>query len=133
MNLNQYRNELIVGLSFLLMLMAFFYKNAQLSSRAEELFAMKQEVRNFKEIIAYKRVWGDKGLSKKIDKLQSVVPVSKVAWSKKGKKLTARYMELTPKELNKMMTKLMSLAVQITQLDISRSGENYNVECKCKW
>ena len=133
MNLNQYKNELIVGLSFLLMLMAFFYKNAQLSSQAEELFAMKQEVRNFKEIIAYKRVWGDKGLSKKIDKLQSVVPVSKVAWSKKGKKLTARYMELTPKELNKMMTKLMSLAVQITQLDISRSGENYNVECKCKW
>ena len=133
MNLNHYRNELIVGLSFLLLLAAFFYKNAQLSSQAEQLFAMKQEVRNFKEIIAYKRVWGDKGLSRKIDKLQTVVPSSKVTWSKKGKKLTARYRGLTSKELNKMMSKLISLAVQITELSITRSGENYNVECKCKW
>ena len=133
MNLNQYRNELIVGLAFMLMLMAFFYKNAQISSQAEQLFTMKQEVRDFKEIIAYKRVWGDKGLSKKIDKLQTIVPASKITWSKKGKKLTARYSGLTPKELNKMMTKLMSLPVQIAGLDIARVGENYNVECKCKW
>ncbi|OQX49585.1 MAG: hypothetical protein B5M46_04930 [Epsilonproteobacteria bacterium 4484_20] len=81
MNLNQYRNELIVGLAFMLMLMAFFYKNAQISSQAEQLFTMKQEVRDFKEIIAYKRVWGDKGLSKKIDKLQTIVPASKLPGS----------------------------------------------------
>jgi len=133
MNLNHYRNELIVGLSFILVLIAFFYKNTQVSSQAEQLFAMKQEVRDFKEIIAYKKIWGDKGLSKKIDKLQTVVPSSKVRWSKKGKKLTARYVGLTPKELNKIMTKLMSLAIQITELDIAKSGENYNMECKCKW
>ena len=133
MNLKHYRNELIVLLSFILMLAAFFYKNAQVASQAEQLFSMKQEVRNFKEIIAYKRLWGDKGLSKKIDRLKTVVPASKVTWSKKGKKLTARYSGLTPKELNKMMTKLMSLPVQIAGLDIARVGENYNVECKCKW
>ncbi|BAF70988.1 hypothetical protein [Sulfurovum sp. NBC37-1] len=133
MNLRPYRYELIVGISFFLMLIAFFYKNAQVSSQAEQLFTMKQEVRDFKEIIALKRVWGDKGLSKKIDRLQSIVPVSKVTWNKKGKKLTARYKELTSKELNKLMTKVMSLAVQIIELDISKSGENYNVECKCKW
>jgi hypothetical protein len=117
----------------MLVLIAFFYKNAQVSSQAEQLFAMKQEVRGFKEIIAYKKIWGDKGLSKKIDKLQTVVPTSKVTWSKKGKKLTVRYVGLTPKELNKIMTKLMSLAVQIIELDIAKSGENYNMECKCKW
>jgi len=133
MNLRPYRYELAVGLSFLLMLMAFVYKNTQVSSQAEQLFAMKQEVREFKEIIAHKRVWGDKGLSKKIDKLQSIVPASKVTWSKKGKKLTARYKGLSAKELNRLMTKVMSLAVQITELDIAKSGENYNVECKCKW
>jgi hypothetical protein len=132
-NLNHYRNELLVGLSFLVMLLAFFYKNTQIDSQAEQLFAMKQEVRDFKELVAHKRVWGDKGLSKKIDKLHTVVPASKVTWHKKGKKLTAHYNGLTPKELNKMMTKLMSLAVQITKLDIMREGENYSVECKCKW
>ena len=133
MNLRIYRYELIVVFSFLLLLMAFFYKNAQISTQAEQLFAMKQEVRDFKEIIAQKRIWADKGLSKKIDKLHSIVPVSKVTWSKKGKKLTARYKSITAKELNKLITKMMSLAVQIVTLDIVKSGENYNVECKCKW
>jgi len=133
MNLRPYRYELIVGISFFLMLITFFYKNAQVSSQEEQLFAIKQEVRDFKEIIALKRVWSDKGLSKKIDKLQSIVPVSKVTWNKKGKKLTARYKGVTAKELNKLMTKMMSLAVQIIELDITKSGENYNLECKCKW
>jgi len=133
MNLNRYRNELLVGLSFMLMLMAFFYKNTQISSQAEQLFAMKQEIRNFKEIIAYKRIWADKGLSKKIGRLKTIVPASKVIWSKKGKKLIARYSDLTPKELNKIMVKLMSLAVQITELNIAKTGNNYKLECKCKW
>ncbi|AKF23995.1 hypothetical protein YH65_00140 [Sulfurovum lithotrophicum] len=133
MNLRIYRYELIVGISLFVMLIAFFYKNTQISSQAEQLFAMQQEIREFKEIIALKRIWGDKGLSKKTDKLKSIVPQPKVTWSKKGKKLTARYKDLSAKELNRLMTKMTSLAVQITELDIARSGENYNVECKCKW
>ncbi|WP_294957270.1 hypothetical protein [Sulfurovum sp.] len=133
MNLKNYRNELLVGFSFVLMLMAFFYKNAQISSQAEQLFAVKQEVREFKEIIAHKRIWGDKGLFKKVDKLKNVVPASKMTWNKKGKKLTANYKDLTPKELNKLMAKLMSMAVQIVELNIKKSGDNYNMECKCKW
>jgi len=133
MKLNRYRNEIIVGLSFLLMIFSFFYKNTQVSLQAEKLFEMKQEVRDFKEIIVLKRIWNSKALSGKIDKLKMIVPVSKVKWSKKGKKLTARYNGLTPKELNKVMTKLMSLAVQIIELNIAKSGVNYNMECKCKW
>ena len=133
MSLKQYRYEFIVGFSFLLMLAAFFYKNAQVSSQAEQLFMMKQDIREFKEIIAQKRIWGDKRLSNKINKLQVIVPATKIMWSKKGKKLTARYKDLSAKELNKVMTKMMSLAVQIIELDITKSGGNYNVECKCKW
>jgi hypothetical protein len=133
MNVGPYKNELAVGLSFLVMLFAFAYKNGQVSSEAEKVFEMKQSVREFKEIIEHKRIWGDKGLAKKIDKLQNIIPSSKTTWSKKGKKLTAKYKDLTPKELNKLVTKILSLAVQIIELDISKSGENYNVEFKCKW
>jgi len=133
MNLHHYRNEWMVAAAFLLMIAAFFYKDAQVSSQAEVLFAMKQEVKEFKEILALKRVWSDKSLSKKVDKLKNIVPVSKVTWSKKGRKLTIKYKSLTSKELNKMMTKLMSLAVRIDELKITGSGEKYHVECKCKW
>jgi len=133
MNLRSYRNELVVGLSFLLMIFAFIYKNEQISSQAEKVFMMKQSVIELKEIIEYKRIWGDKGLTKKIDKLKNIVPSSKITWSKKGKKLTVKYKDLTPKELNKLMTKILSLAIQIVELDILKSGENYNMEFKCKW
>ncbi len=133
MNLNRYRNELIVLVSFILMLSAFFYKNSQIDKQAQQLFEMKHSVKDFKEIIALKRIWGDKGLSKKIDKLKSIVPVSKVSWSKKGKKLTAHYSNLTPKELNKLVTRAMNLAVQIISFKITRSGDTFNVEFKCKW
>jgi hypothetical protein len=133
MNLKLYKNELIVATTFVLMLFAFLYKNSQVSSQAERLFEIRQSVREFKEIIEHKRIWADKSLSKKIDKLQTAIPVSKGTWTKKGKKLTARLKDISPKELNRFMTKMMSLAVQITELDIKKSGENYNVEFKCKW
>jgi hypothetical protein len=133
MNLKLYKNELIVAVTFVLMLFAFLYKNSQVSSQAERLFEIRQSVREFKEIIEHKRIWADKSLSKKIDKFQTVIPVSKGTWTKKGKKLTARLKDISPKELNRFMTKMMSLAVQITELDIKKSGENYNVEFKCKW
>jgi len=133
MKLNYYRNGLIVGISFVLMLIAFFYKNIQLSSQMEQLSVIKQEVRDIKEIIGHKSVWSNKNLSKKVEKLKTMVPVSKVRWNKEGKKVTASYKELTSKELNRIITRLMSLAVQIVKLDIVKSGENYHVECICKW
>ena len=133
MSLGSYKKELIVLCSFLLMLMAFFYKNGQITSQAERLFEIKQSVKEFKEIIAHKRIWADKGLSRKIEKLHTIVPASKITWSKRGKKLAIRLKEITPKELNRFMTKMLSLAVQIIEIDIKKSGENYNVEFKCKW
>jgi len=133
MILKRYRNELIVGCSFLVMLTALFYKNTQISLEAEHRMMIKKEMEALREIIAYQKIWADKTLSKKIDRLKTLVSSSKVKWSKKGKKLTVQYKELTPKELNKIMTKLMSLAVQIHTLSIIKSGNHYRLECQCKW
>jgi len=133
MSFGLYKKELTVVCSFLLMVMAFSYKNGQISSQAERLFEIKQSVKAFKEIIAHKRIWADKGLSRKVDKLHTVLPASKIRWSKRGKKLTIKLTEITPKELNRFMTKTLSLAVQIREIDIKKSGDNYNVEFKCKW
>ncbi|WP_295419921.1 hypothetical protein [Sulfurovum sp.] len=133
MNLKKHQNELIALLALLLMLTAFFYKNAQVSSGAKQAGELKQSVNAFKEIVALKRVWADKKISKKLDKLKELMPASKVKWSKKGKKLTATYTGLSASELNKLTTKIMNLAVQIQLLDIQKVGSSYNVEFKCKW
>lgn len=133
MNLKRYRNELIALLAFFLMIGALLYKNAQRSSQAEEATSSMHEISEFKEIVALRKVWADKKISKKVENLKELLPESKVKWSNKGKEITAVYDELNSKELNNLISKILSLAVVIIQLDIKKSGSVYHVEFKCKW
>ncbi len=129
----RYQNELIVVLASLLMLIAIVYKNVQVSSSLESLALSKQEVSEFKELVILKKRWLDKRTSRKLDKLQKLVPSSKVKWQKKGKKLTASFRGLSSQELNKVITMILNLAVQIELLEIKNDHGSYNVEFKCKW
>ena len=129
----RYQNELIVALALLLLIIALVYKNVQVSSSTESLTLSKQEVREFKELVILKKRWLDKRTSKKLDKLQKLVPSSKIKWQKKGKKLTASFHGLSSQELNKVITMILNLAVQIELLEIKNDHGSYNVEFKCKW
>lgn len=129
----RYQNELIVALALLLLIFALVYKNVQLSSSTESLNLSKQEVREFKELVILKKRWLDKRTSKKLDKLAQEVPSSKLKWQKKGKKLTAGFHDLSSQELNKVITMILNLAVQIQLLEIKNDHGSYNVEFKCKW
>ena len=129
--LKAYKNELIVGLAFLLLLIAFFYKQGQVSGQADT--SAKSEVQELKEVIALKKIWGDKKTSKKVDTLKMIVSPAKVKWSKKSKKLTASFSNLTNQELNRVIIKIMNLAVIIQKLEVKKLGATYQVECKCKW
>jgi len=133
MNWKLYKNEFIVVASLLLMLSAFLYKNNQISSRTQEMLSTKHTVREFRELITLQKTWADKKVSKKVNKLEKIVPSSKVKWSKKGKKLTASYKDLDPKELNRLIINILSMAVQIQELKINRNDSSYDVEFKCKW
>jgi len=133
MNLKLYRNELIVAASLLLMLSGLLYKNTQISSGAQEMLSNKDTVKEFRELIVLQKTWANKNISKKVDKLEKIIPASKVKWSKKGKKLTAVYNGLDPKELNKLITTILSMAVQIQELKINRNSSSYDVGLKCKW
>jgi len=133
MNFKLYKNELIVAMSLLIMLSGIFYKNSQISSGIEEMLNSKHTIRDFRELISLKKVWANKNISKKVDKLKKVVPASKVKWNKRGKKLTATYSGLNAKELNKLITTILSMSIQIKELKIERDKLFYNVEFKCKW
>ena len=130
---NRYRNELIVILALFLFLSAILYKNSKVSTHIENKSSTKSEVREFKEIIPYKKRWADKNIVKKVDKLKNMLPASKVTWTKKGKKLTASFKGLTSKELNKLITGILNLAIQIELLEIKNNQSDYDVEFKCKW
>jgi len=129
----RYRNELIVALSLLLLLSAIGYKRMAVSSSVENKSNTKYAVREFQELISLKKRWADKKISKKVDKLQKLLPDTKVKWKKKGKKLSASYKGLTSKELNKVITGILNIAVQIELLEIRNNNSSYDVEFKCKW
>ena len=91
------------------------------------------ELSELQEVISLKKIWGDKRTTKKVDKLKSIVAPSKVKWSRKGKKLQAKFQNISASELNRLVVKVMNLAIEIQKLDIQKSGASYIVELKCKW
>jgi len=133
MNWKAYKNELIVGIAILLMLVGFLYKQQQIGGQTDASAQAENALHDIKEVIALQQVWGDKKISKKVDKLKTLVSPSKVKWQKKSKKVTATFSTLSAKELNKVVTKMLNIAVVIQKLEIKKVGLSYTMEFKCKW
>jgi methyl coenzyme M reductase subunit C-like uncharacterized protein (methanogenesis marker protein 7) len=128
-----YKNELIVGVAFLLLVLGLFYKQAQVSGQVDKAKNTSTSLNELKEVIGLKKVWVDKQIAKKVESIKSVVSPSKVKWKKTGKKVTASFNNLNDRELNNLISKVLSLAVEIDNLEVNRIGEVYKVELKCKW
>jgi hypothetical protein len=133
MNFRRYQNELIAGVSFLLMVGAFLFKQGEISGQEERAKVVQDSVTELKEVIALKEIWGAKELGKKVKSLQSVVPSQKVKWQQKSKKVIASYQGLSVNELNTLMKKVLNLGVEIQLFDVKKVSTYYNVELRCKW
>ena len=129
----RYRNELIVAVALLFAIGAYIFKASSHQKVYSEAKQASQEVSQFEETIGLKKLWGNKNIAKKIDALKGLLPESKVSWQKRGKRITASFSELKPSEINLVVSKLMSLPVQITLLKIKKAGKHYSMEMKCKW
>lgn len=130
----RYRNEMIVVLSFLLMLVTSLYKN----HGADQLDAINLETKTsltqIGEIIALKKQWGNKNLTKKVSTIKKGIAPEKIKlFSVKGKKLNASFRGLKDSEMNSVILKLENVAIQIIKLTVKRKGEGYDMEIKCKW
>ena len=133
MTWKRYQNELIALIAFVFMLAAYGYKTAQVSSQAQSIAAAKRSVAEIQEVVSLKKIWADTKTGKKVEKLQTLVPASKITWSNKNKKVTASYKNLTARELNTLVTKILNVPVEIQKLKIQKVASSYDVEFKCKW
>jgi len=131
--LKAYKNEILVGLALLLLAISLIYKQGKVSAAHTQNGGATSSLQELKEVIALKKVWGDKKITKKVDQLKTIIPPSKVKWNRKGKKLTASFKNISAQELNRLITKIMNLAVEIQKLEVHKSGTSYQVEFKCKW
>ena len=133
MTWKRYQNELIALVAFVLMLGAYGYKAGHISSQSESMAEAQHSVGELKEVISLQKIWSDKKTSQKVEKLQALIPASKVKWSNKSKKATASYKSLSATELNMLVTKILNLPVEIQKLKIQKIASSYDVEFKCKW
>jgi hypothetical protein len=129
----RYRNEVIVAIALLFALMGMGYKYVHRSSIEDEKRSIQHEIVQIHEAASLKERWADKRISKRLDALQRLFPKTKVTWKKSGKKLVASFASLSAEEVNRLITKLLNIAVRIEALKIKKQGKTYQVEMTCKW
>ena len=135
MTLQRYKNEIILFVAFLFALFSFLYKHSASAYVEENRAKINRQISDILAIENYKGQWDGKGLANKVKVLKSIVPASKVqSYSKKSKKLVAKYVNLTADELNRLNNKLINMPVRITNLKIKESSKNiFTMEFTCKW
>lgn len=124
---------MIVTVALLFALVALAYKYTHRSVVHHESLQMQQTLQQIQEASSLKSRWSDRKTAQKLASLRTLSPASKVVWKKSGKKLTATFKDLSGKEANRLITKLLNIAVQIDMLKIERKQKNYTVEVVCKW
>ena len=135
MTLQRYRNEIILFLTALFAIFAFYYKLSANNYVNENKALIQKQISEIVEIESYKKQWKSKGIANKIKIFKTIVSASKVKlFSKKSSKVTVSYINLDTNELNKISNKLLNMPVQIIKLQIKESSKNkFTMEFTCKW
>jgi len=126
--------ELAVLAALAFMLAAGIYKSYE-TRRLDKLQQQSQTaVQELQDTLALKALWDDKELRKKAEKLRTLLKEDQLtSFQLKQRSLELQAQKLSGRELNRLMSKLGSLPLQIQSLEISRSNDYYTLECKCKW
>lgn len=106
--------------------------------QSQRLKQVEREVRNtqteLRDTLALKALWDTKGLREKVEKLRGLVRSDQMeTFRLKKHMLELRARKLSGRDLNRLMSKLGALPLQIQELEISRSNDLYTLECRCKW
>jgi hypothetical protein len=135
MTLQRYKNEIILLITLLFAIFAFFYKLSANTYVAENKENIQKTTSEIRAIDAYKSQWDGKSMGGKVKIFKTLVEASKVkSFTKKAKKLVASYEDLTANELNKINNKLLNIPVQIVHLKVTESSKNkFSMEFTCKW
>ena len=135
MTIQRYKNEIILLLTFLFAIFAFYYKFSASDYVDKNRAVIQKQIREINTIESYKKQWANKGMANKVKLFKTIVPASKVKlFSKKSSKIVASYVNLTSSDLNKITNKLLNMPIQIIKLHVTESSKNkFTMEFRCKW
>ena len=128
------KNVIALGVGILFLAGSIAYSISMKNSYEKSVQEVKAKVSEIESVAALQKLWSAKGEIKKINSILKAVPDSKkVGIDIKRSKASLNFVNLTDKELNRILTKLAMQAVRFKKLKILRSGEKYSMECLCVW
>lgn len=128
------KNAIAVGLGALFFVGSIFYSKAMQKNYINSTQEAKAKGAEIDSVASLQKLWSTKGQIKKINSILQVIPNEKKSnISVKRSAASLNFVNLTDRELNKILTKLAMQPLQFKKLKINRNGENYSMECLCVW
>jgi len=128
------RNSIIILLATLFLIGSAFYSYTEQKSYIKTVKVVNKEKSEIQNVASLQKLWGAKGMISKINRVIQTIPNNKKNGVKVSRsKAILSFVNLTDKELNKLLSNLAKLPVQFKTLNIVRSGEAYKMECLCVW
>jgi hypothetical protein len=126
--------ELLLGATFLLAMIAFFYRHNAIRDYRSIQTETTTSLAEIQEVSNLKRLWNSKGVRTKLNQLKGVIPASSFTlFTIDQHKTHLRAEKLDGPHLNRLISRIGSLPVEILSLKVDRRGEQYTMECRCKW
>ena len=128
------KNIIALGVGSLFLIASIAYSVTMKKSYEENLKETKTQISAIKSVAALQKLWSAKGEIRKLNSILKIIPNSKkVGINIKRSKASLNFVNLTDRELNKILTKLAMQPLRFKKLKISRNGEKYSMECLCVW
>ena len=132
--IDRYRNELIILLSVIILIISIIYKHHSISKFENAVNETRVSIKDIEESKRLKSLWYAKGMKSKLNKLRAKIDSKKIVkFSIERKKVNIKLRDLRSRDLNRFMNELAKLPVRISTLNISKSSNSYELECLCKW
>ena len=134
--LQKYQNELIVLFVFLLLTSAIVFKVYQEKQLEVTSIDARQQIAKMQDIATMKKIWEkNKTIFKRLSAIKKSLRKETIERFKLDKrKADIVLINLNGSELNRVVGKhIASVAVQIIELSVARSGDKYRLEIQCKW
>jgi len=125
------KSSLIVVGSIIFLALSVLFSYRAKTQFLEENKRVKQEIVELKETKDLQNLWRAKEMKSKLNK--ALASFNSKYLQIERNKATLKANNLNYTQLNKMLNKLASLPLQFSELKVDKTGDNFNLECKCIW
>ena len=129
----RYKNELILLASIIFVLSSYIFKYKSFESSQTLLHTSQKDMVQLQEVMSLQNIWSPKKVSKQLEGLKHIVSPNQIQWIKRGKKLSVKFKDIDSNQLNKILNKILNIAIQIENISIIKKQNKYTMELKCKY